>query len=324
MVGATDEFTKKSAKQSELQKKTTHPHHMGVAGYYDMKLIWNQEDKEEVVVGGKPTFTEIRGECARDYVRAHARRHDDGTYYFENSRDEELYRVMLKASKISGRFYRNSGSCDILSNALETKQPLAVQREIEESVMMQKTLALTDSQQMGGDAGIEDAGYYAIAPHKNRCASADPSNNETATTHDDVISHLFGMNDTPRGMLTHYEGLLAGDDELRVRSPGLPTEEMSRVMAILLGSDPGDLPDTMGPLYRIDDWVDVIIGLSDFDERGLLPAEGPEPVEVAVEMGKGKKEAKAIGVVLEEALKEAEAAAKRCEEAEARLKDLQE
>ena len=45
-VRATLELAEKF-KQSELQKKNIHPHRMGVAGYYDMKLIWEQEDKEE-------------------------------------------------------------------------------------------------------------------------------------------------------------------------------------------------------------------------------------------------------------------------------------
>ena len=127
-VRATIEFTKKSAKQSELQKSNTHPHRMGVIGYYGMKLIWDQEDKEAVAAGGKPAFSEIRGECARDYLRASARRCDDVSYYFENSHDKELYRAMLKASTSNpGRFYRNSGPCDILSNALATKAPPAVQ-----------------------------------------------------------------------------------------------------------------------------------------------------------------------------------------------------
>ena len=100
---------------------------------------------------------------------------------------------MLEASKIPGRFYRNSGPCDILSIALDTKEPPgrargigvnvphkraftlskeerlsmkkarsemkqnelyerlrkdmypAVGKDIEESMMMQKTLTLTDS-----------------------------------------------------------------------------------------------------------------------------------------------------------------------------------
>ena len=55
-------------------------------------------------------------------MRAHVRRRGGGTYYFENSHDEELYRVMLKASKIPERFYRNSGPCDIMSDALETRE----------------------------------------------------------------------------------------------------------------------------------------------------------------------------------------------------------
>ena len=39
-VRATKEFAEKSFKQLEFQKKNIHPHRMGVAGYYDMKLIW--------------------------------------------------------------------------------------------------------------------------------------------------------------------------------------------------------------------------------------------------------------------------------------------
>ena len=122
-VSATPEFAAKSFKQSELQKKNIHPHRMGVAGYYNMKLIWEHEDKEAVAAGGNPAFSEIRGERARDYLRAHAKRRDDGTYYFENARDAKLYEVMVEASKILGRFYRNSGPCDILSIALDTKEP---------------------------------------------------------------------------------------------------------------------------------------------------------------------------------------------------------
>ena len=131
-------------------------------------------------------------------MQAHAKRRDDGTYYFENARDAKLYEVMVEASKIPGRFYRNSGPCDILSIALDTKEPPgrargigvnvphkraftlskeerlsmkkarsemkqnalfeklkkeiypAVRKDVEESMMMQKTLTLTDSQQMGG------------------------------------------------------------------------------------------------------------------------------------------------------------------------------
>ena len=106
-VSATPEFAAKSFKQSELQKKNIQPRHMGVAGYYSMKPIWDQDDKEVVAAGGEPAFSEIRGERARDYLRARAMRRDDGTYYFKNSHDEEVCQVMLEASKIPGRFYRN-------------------------------------------------------------------------------------------------------------------------------------------------------------------------------------------------------------------------
>lgn len=101
---------------------------------------------------------------------------------------------MLKASEIPGRFYKNSRPCDILSDALETREPpgrargigvnvphkraftlskeerlrmekvrsemkknalyerlrkdmyLVVRKDVEESMMMQKTLTLTNSQ----------------------------------------------------------------------------------------------------------------------------------------------------------------------------------
>ena len=163
---------------------------------------------------------------------------------------------MLEASKIPGRFYRNSGPCDILSIALDTKEPPgrargigvnvphkraftlskeerlsmkkarsemkqnalfeklkkeiypAVRKDVEESMMMQKTLTLTDSQQMGGEAGMEDAAYCATTLHKSSCASADPSDTETAAARDDAISDLSGMKDRLKGVLTHYEGTL--------------------------------------------------------------------------------------------------------------------
>ena len=84
----------------------------------------------------------------------------------------------------------------------------SVRKEIEESMMMQKTLTLTDSQQMGGEAGMDDAAYCATTLHKSSCASADPSDTETAAARDDAISDLSGMKDRLKGVLTHYEGTL--------------------------------------------------------------------------------------------------------------------
>ena len=79
---------------------------------------------------------------------------------------------------------------------------------------MQKTLTLIDSQQMGGEAGMEDGGYCATTPHKSRCASAHPSDTKTAAAHDDAISDLSIMKDRLKGVLTHYEGTL------NVQQPG--------------------------------------------------------------------------------------------------------
>ena len=147
-IRSSEEFIKKSAMQSELQKKNTHPHRMGVAGYYGMKPIWEQEDKEAVAAGGNPAFSEIRGTRARDYLWARAKRHGDGSYYFENSADQELYDVMAKASKNTGRCYRNSGPCDILSEALTTKEPPGRARGIGVNVPHKRAFSLSKEERL--------------------------------------------------------------------------------------------------------------------------------------------------------------------------------
>ncbi|KAE8797759.1 hypothetical protein D1007_27037 [Hordeum vulgare] len=72
-----------------------------------------------------------------------------------------------------------------------------------------------------------------------------------------------------------------GDNKLRLRSQDLPIGELNKVVVTLMGSDPGDMPEALGPLYRLDDRVDLIAVLPVFDERGLFPVEGPGPVEVS-------------------------------------------
>ena len=81
-------------------------------------------------------------------MRARAKRHDDGTYYFENSRDAKLYQVMLEASKIPGRFYRNSGPCDILSIALDTKEPPGRARGIGVNVPHKRAFTLSKQERL--------------------------------------------------------------------------------------------------------------------------------------------------------------------------------
>ena len=82
---------------------------------------------------------------------------------------------------------------------------LGLRKEIEESLMMQKTLTLRDSQETGGEVGMEDAAYCATTHHKSSCASADPRDTESAATRDDAIS---GMKDRLKRVLTHYDGTL--------------------------------------------------------------------------------------------------------------------
>ena len=82
-------------------------------------------------------------------MRARAKRRDDVTYYFEKPRDVELYQVMLEASKIPGRFYRNSGPCDILSVALETREPPSRARGIGVNVPHKRAFTLSKEERLG-------------------------------------------------------------------------------------------------------------------------------------------------------------------------------
>ena len=81
-------------------------------------------------------------------MRAHAKRHDDGTYYFENTLDAKLYEVMVEASKIPGMFYRNSGPCDILSIALDTKEPPGRARGIGVNVPHKRAFTLSKEERL--------------------------------------------------------------------------------------------------------------------------------------------------------------------------------
>ena len=67
---------------------------------------------------------------------------------------------------------------------------LVVRKDVEDSMMMmQKTLTLTGSQQMGGEAGMDDAAYCAKTLHKSSYALANPNDTETAAAHDDTLVH---------------------------------------------------------------------------------------------------------------------------------------
>ncbi|KAE8808773.1 hypothetical protein D1007_14866 [Hordeum vulgare] len=69
----------------------------------------------------------------------------------------------------------------------------------------------------------------------------------------------------------------ASNNKLMLWSWDLPTEDLSRVFAILLGGDPGDLPEALGSLYRCHDRNDLVAAMPVFNERGLLSAEGSGP-----------------------------------------------
>ncbi|KAE8807866.1 hypothetical protein D1007_15810 [Hordeum vulgare] len=73
----------------------------------------------------------------------------------------------------------------------------------------------------------------------------------------------------------------AGYDELRLWTRELPTEDLGKDMAILLGGDPGDLPEALGLLYHHDDQANLVAMLPVFNKRGLLPVESSARVEVS-------------------------------------------
>ena len=80
----TKVFPLKCVKQSALQKKNTHPHRMGVCGYYGKKPIWDKEDEEAVTASGRPAFCEIKGTRARYFIWARATRNKQGVYSLKN------------------------------------------------------------------------------------------------------------------------------------------------------------------------------------------------------------------------------------------------
>ncbi|KAE8775624.1 hypothetical protein D1007_51853 [Hordeum vulgare] len=71
------------------------------------------------------------------------------------------------------------------------------------------------------------------------------------------------------GHSRHLWDYQIGDDKVRLRSEDLPTEELNRSLATLLGGNPGDLPEALGLLYRLEDRADLVKVLPVFDERGL-------------------------------------------------------
>ena len=140
---ATKKFREKSLMQLELQKKNTHPHRMGVCGYYGKKPIWDKEDQEAVAAGGLPAFSEIKGTRARYFIRARASRNEQGEYYFEKAEDKALYDKMVKLSSEPGRVYRNRGPGDVLHDALETDEPPGRARGIGVNVPHKRAFRLT-------------------------------------------------------------------------------------------------------------------------------------------------------------------------------------
>ncbi|KAE8795339.1 hypothetical protein D1007_29768 [Hordeum vulgare] len=56
-----------------------------------------------------------------------------------------------------------------------------------------------------------------------------------------------------------------GEDKLRLRSQDLSTKELNKVVPTLLGGYPGDMPEALGPLYRLDDRANLIATFPTFD-----------------------------------------------------------
>ncbi|KAE8792853.1 hypothetical protein D1007_32542 [Hordeum vulgare] len=67
-----------------------------------------------------------------------------------------------------------------------------IRKKVEESLMQQKTLTLTDSQDTQGDVGMDDGTYCMGTLQRSICASADPSNTEAAAGHNGALCDLHG------------------------------------------------------------------------------------------------------------------------------------
>ena len=61
---------------------------------------------------------------------------------------KKLYQVMLEASKIPGRFYKNAGPCCILSVALETREPPGHARGIGVNVPHKRAFTLSKEERL--------------------------------------------------------------------------------------------------------------------------------------------------------------------------------
>ncbi|KAE8813701.1 hypothetical protein D1007_09206 [Hordeum vulgare] len=72
------------------------------------------------------------------------------------------------------------------------------------------------------------------------------------------------------------------DDQLKLRSRDLSVQELSRVVATLLGDEPGDLPEGANPMYLHDNRANLVAALPVFGERWLFPPEDPSLVEVSL------------------------------------------
>ncbi|KAE8791169.1 Peroxidase 4 [Hordeum vulgare] len=99
-----------------------------------------------------------------------------------------------------------------------------------------------------------------------------------------VVNYVEDIYKYYKAALSHSRPLWdyeLGNDKLKLQSQDLRTKELNRVVVILLGGDPGDLPEALGPLYGIDHRVVLIVALPIYHERGLLPAEGSGPIDVS-------------------------------------------
>ena len=81
-VRATKEFAEKSFKQSGTSEEEHTPPTYGCG-----RILWHETDmgtggQRSSSGGWESGFSEIKGECAIDYLRARVKRRDDRTYYF--------------------------------------------------------------------------------------------------------------------------------------------------------------------------------------------------------------------------------------------------
>jgi hypothetical protein len=104
---STDKAKAKGKKNSELTKRNTHHHHIGMIGYTAKRPKWQQKEREATEVG-QENLLEGVNERGRDFFYAHRlKKLKEGRTKYNEPQIKEVEKALLviKASKECGEFH---------------------------------------------------------------------------------------------------------------------------------------------------------------------------------------------------------------------------